>query len=288
MFAAELKFLWTESQKRAQDNGRWVGRLCGEVLNFSAILALPFLVCRRMPDRYFVESPITGEQAQLVGPEAHHLLHVMRAQPGDAVTLFDGTGADFVSRITKIGRTTVDLDIESRQEIDRELQIHVTMGVAIPKGDRQRWLVEKLTELGVARLVPLVTTRGVAQPAESSLARLRRGVIEASKQCGRNRLMEIAPAQAWREFIVSPPADATRFIAHPGSTATLQPQSYLDVGNREVYCAVGPEGGFTDSEVEVAVAAGWVPLKLGPRILRVETAAIAMAAAVGAQARPSV
>jgi 16S rRNA (uracil1498-N3)-methyltransferase len=236
-----------------------------------------------MADRYFVESPITGEHAQLIGPEAHHLAHVMRAQPGDAVTLFDGGGAEFVARVTKIGRSAIELAIESRQEIDRELPIHVSMGVAIPKGDRQRWLVEKLTELGVARLVPLITTRGVAQPAESSLARLRRGVIEASKQCGRNRLMEIAPIQAWREFVVSPPSDAQRYIAHPGNSDALRPQSSLNVGQHEVYFAVGPEGGFTDSEVKDALAAGWLAIDLGPRILRVETAAITLVAAVNSQ-----
>ena len=204
------------------------------------------------------------------------------------MTLFDGTGADFVSRITKIGRTTVDLDIESRQEIDRELPIDVTMGVAIPKGDRQRWLVEKLTELGVARLVSLVTTRGVAQPAESSLARLRRGVIEASKQCGRNRLMEIRRHKR---------GESSSYHLRPTRRASLLTPEAPPLCNRNRIwmSAIArftapwvPEGGFTDSEVEVAVAAGWVPLKLGPRILRIETAAIAMAAAVGAQARPSV
>ncbi len=239
-----------------------------------------------MADRYFVETPIIGEQAQLVGPEAHHLAHAMRAQPGDSVTLFDGSGVEYVARVKKIGRNAVELGVESRLEMDRELSIHVTMGVALPKGDRQRWLVEKLTELGVARLVPLVTTRGVAQPAESALVRLRRGVIEASKQCGRNRLMEIAPAQAWREFIVSPLAGALRFIAHPGNTGAVRPQSSLDIGKREVYYAVGPEGGFAESEVEEALAAAWVVVDLGPRILRVETAAIALAAAVATSIRP--
>ncbi len=241
-----------------------------------------------MPDRYFVESPIIGEQAQLVGPEAHHLVHVMRAQPGDAVTLFDGSGAEFAARVKQISRAKVELNLECRQEVDRELPTRVTMGIALPKGDRQRWLVEKLTELGVARVVPLVTTRGVAQPAESSLSRLRRAVIEASKQCGRNRLMEIAPAQAWREFVFSPPADAVRFIAHPGSTDSMRTHPSLDAGKQDIYFAVGPEGGFTELEVDEALAAAWVFVDLGPRILRVETAAIALAAAVGVQARPSV
>src|SRR4030095_7741023 len=130
-----------------------------------------------MADRYFVEPPITGDHAQLVGPEAHHLAHVMRAQSGHRVTLFDGSGSEFAARVKKVGRSAVELTIESRKQVDRELSVRVTIAVALPKGERQRWLVEKLTELGVFRLVPLITDRAVAQPGESALARLRRGVI---------------------------------------------------------------------------------------------------------------
>jgi 16S rRNA (uracil1498-N3)-methyltransferase len=235
-----------------------------------------------MADRYFVESPVTSERAQLVGSEAHHLAHVMRAQPGDRVTLFDGSGAEFTARIELVGRSMIELTAVSREEIDRELPVQITIGVALPKGDRQRWLVEKLTELGVFRLVPLITNRGVAQPAESALARLRRGVIEASKQCGRNRLMEIAPPQSRTDFIASSPPDALRLIAHPERTSQTPIPSFA---KNELYFAVGPEGGFTQTEIDEALAAGWQAIDLGPRILRVETAAIALAAAVAGQVR---
>jgi 16S rRNA (uracil1498-N3)-methyltransferase len=235
-----------------------------------------------MADRYFVETLITGELAELTGPEAHHLAHVMRARPGEQVTLFDGSGAEFTARIEQVARSTVELAVVSRHEIDRELPVQVTIGVALPKGDRQRWLVEKLTELGICRLVPLITERGVAQPVESAVARLRRGVIEASKQCGRNRLMEISPPQTWQGFIASSPADAPRFVAHPESTT---PTPIPMVTNKATYFAVGPEGGFTQSEIDAALAAGWHMIDLGPRILRVETAAIALVAAVATQVR---
>ncbi len=154
-----------------------------------------------MSDRYFVESPITSDRAVLSGAEAHHLLHVMRADPGTQVTLFDGSGWEFQSEVRRAGRAEVELAILARQEVDREAACHLTLGVALPKGDRQKWLVEKATELGVARLVPLETERSVAQPSESTLQRLRRAVIEASKQCGRNRLMEVAAPRAWEDFL---------------------------------------------------------------------------------------
>ena len=151
--------------------------------------------------------------------------------------------------------------------------------MALPKGDRQKWLVEKATELGVARLVPLVTERGVAQPGESTLQRLRRAVIEASKQCGRNRLMEIAAPQAWHEFLAGHRDVPRRLVAQPGATARPMFQTC-----EQTVAAVGPEGGLTDDELARAVAQGWQPIGLGPRTLRVETAALALAAILNSPA----
>jgi 16S rRNA (uracil1498-N3)-methyltransferase len=149
------------------------------------------------------------------------------------------------------------------------------VGVALPKGDRQRWLVEKLTELGVTELVPLATERGVAQPTTSALDRLRRGVVEACKQCGRNRLMQIAEPSAWDEWVRR---EAPRqLLAHPGGMLLSQIDLRAAVGAQ---IAIGPEGGLTDAEVAAAIAAGWLSVDLGPRILRVETAAVALTAAV--------
>ena len=153
-----------------------------------------------MSQRFFVSSPIVGERATLTDAEAHHLIHVMRAIAGDEVTLFDGSGCEFAARIESIGRSEVELTIIERRAVDRELPLRLTLAVALPKGDRQQVLVEKATELGVAGLVPLVTQRGVAQPSDSALNRLRRAAIEAAKQCGRNRLMEIAAPASWSDY----------------------------------------------------------------------------------------
>src|SRR5262245_53662296 len=149
-----------------------------------------------MSERFFIAAPITDEQAILDGPEAHHLAHVMRAQAGQTVTLFDGSGYEFVAEIKAISKREVQLTIVERREANRESPVKLTLAVALPKGERQRWLIEKAVELGVTGLIPVQTERGVAQPSETALERLRRGVIEASKQCGRNRLMEIHPAQS--------------------------------------------------------------------------------------------
>src|SRR5438552_543339 len=134
-----------------------------------------------MSERFFVSSPIVGDVAVLTGDESRHLSTVMRAATGDEITLFDGSGAEFSARVAAVRKGAVELSVVERREVSRELPFSLTLAVALPKGDRQKWLVEKTTELGVTRIVPLITDRGVAQPVESARDRLRRSVVEASK-----------------------------------------------------------------------------------------------------------
>ena len=233
-----------------------------------------------MTNRYFSECPIMGGNVVLTGQEAHHLVGVMRVRPGDRVEVFDGSGAEFSAEVERAERDQVALRVLERKPIDRELPLELVIGVCLPKGDRQRWLVEKAVELGVRRIVPLVTARSVAKPGPQATARLHRGVIEASKQCGRNRLMEIAPAMPWPEWVDATRTVPCRLLAHPGSGTGRKPGTPLSgsTAPQAVAMAIGPEGGFTDDEVRLAVEAGWQPIDLGPRILRIETAAIMLAA----------
>jgi len=233
-----------------------------------------------MRHRFFSQSPIVSERAWLEDAEAHHFTHVLRGRVGEELVLFDGSGTEFTARVVRIGRAVVDLVVLSQQWVDRELSFPLTLGVALPKGERQQWLVEKAVELGVTRLVPLMTSRGVAQPVEQALARLRRTVIEASKQSGRNRLMLIAPPQSLAEYVSEVPAAARRWLAHPASRSSaggVVPTSQVPWEADATYLAVGPEGGLADEEVSLVRAAGWQVIDLGPRTLRVETAAIALA-----------
>ncbi len=234
-----------------------------------------------MARRCFSEVPISESRATLAGSEAHHVLHVLRAAPGMMVVLFDGSGMEFDAEVTACGRSTVDLSVINCREVDRELPLPLTLGVALPKGDRQRWIVEKAVELGVTQLVPLATERSEKQGGE----KLSRYVIEASKQCGRNRLMEIAQPQEWSDWLNSPvisagsapPTAARRWVAHP----TGRPLTAGDLSHdRPALIAIGPEGGLSNAETAEAVAAGWELIGLGSRILRIETAAIGVVAAL--------
>lgn len=243
-----------------------------------------------MADRFFVDSPVVAPVVTLAGAEAHHLLNVLRATPGQELVLFDGTGCEYAGRVHRLRRAEVDVTIESKQRVDRELPFSLTLVVALPKGDRQRWLVEKSVELGVTRLIPIETRRSIAQPATGALDRLRRSVIEASKQCGRNVLMAIDPPESWPAAIGAAPANARRWIAHPPHAMIdrAHPLADLALSPTDTWLAIGPEGGWIDEELALAVAAGWTTVHLGPRILRVETAATTLAAIVVALTIPLV
>lgn len=237
-----------------------------------------------MSERFFVDQPIHGEWATLTDAEAHHLIHVMRAKPGTQVILFDGHGSEFLAEVRTLRRSEADLAVIEQHDVDRELPRSLVAGIALPKGDRQKWLIEKLTETGVGKLVPLRTVRSVAQPGAESLDRLRRTVIEASKQCGRNQLMQLCEPQDWSAFVDAAPPDTRRFLAHPCPDRAA-PSPERCEGNvcpatavkQQVTLAIGPEGGFTAEEVAQAVSAGWTCVDLGPRILRIETAALILA-----------
>jgi 16S rRNA (uracil1498-N3)-methyltransferase len=156
---------------------------------------------------------------------------------------------------------------------DHRAACRLTLAAAVPKGERFDWLVEKATELGVERLVPLVTERSAVDPRATKLERLRRRIVEASKQCGRNRLMVLEAPMPWSEWLSAAPASATRLLAHPGGPP---PRSWpvVPVGG-EAALSIGPEGGFSEPEVDAASAAGWRVVALGETLLRIETAAVA-------------
>ena len=174
-------------------------------------------------------------------------------------------------------RNHVDLVAEGEPIADLSPSCSLTLATALPKGERLDWLVEKATELGVARLIPLVTERSVVDPRQSKLDRLRRTIIEASKQSRRNRLMVLEPPISWTDLVASPPAPGgQRLVA---ARHGLPPSRWpAQARGGEILLAVGPEGGFTPAEEELASAAGWHPIRLATHVLRVETAGLAGAA----------
>jgi 16S rRNA (uracil1498-N3)-methyltransferase len=227
-----------------------------------------------MSERFHVNCELAPGLITLRGPEAHHLGTVCRVRRDDPVCLFNGDGHEYPGRVVDVSRKDVTVEITGVSSPHRELPFVLRVAAPLPKGDRAQFLVEKLTELGVTRFSVLSTARSVVSPREAKIEKLQRYVIEASKQCGRNVLMVIDAPRPWEEFLRDEALPSRRLIAHPGGAERI------DAGG-DVAVAVGPEGGFTDDEVGLALAAGWRTVGLGPRILRVETAALALAARMG-------
>lgn len=228
-----------------------------------------------MAERFYVNCELRPGPALVQGAEAHHLAVVCRLRPGDAVCLFNGDGHEYPARIEAISRREVALEVLAVESPARELPFRLDVAAPLPRGDRAQFLLEKLTELGVTSFTPLRTARSVVHPRETKLDKLQRHVIEASKQCGRNVLLEMRSTIEWATFCRAAKLPPRRILGHPGGEKRCQ-EPFLDT-----VAAVGPEGGFTEDEVALARAAGWHLLDLGPRILRVETAAIALAVLFG-------
>lgn len=228
-----------------------------------------------MTRRYFVpDLPLSGGLVALPTAEAQHATRVMRVQHGDCVTLFDGNGKESEAVVVLASRTECHCDAESPVTIDRESTCQLHLGIGLPKPDRAKELVERLTELGVKSITPIVAARSQRPPGDSLLAKLRRGVIEACKQSERNQLMEIRDTVSAAEFFAAQWV-GRRLIAHPNSAGT----SLTSVrGEKMVVAAIGPEGGWTDNEVEMATGRGFETVRLGKRTYRIETAATAVAA----------
>jgi 16S rRNA (uracil1498-N3)-methyltransferase len=173
----------------------------------------------------------------------------------------------------------VELEVTERLTPDRELSCELEVAAPLPKGDRAQFLIEKLTELGVTRFVPLTTARSVVHPREAKMEKLQRYVIEASKQCGRNVLMDVCSLVDWAAYCRRSDLPQRRCFGHRGATGSIADLS-MKREDRRIAWAVGPEGGFSEDEVKAALTAGWLPVDLGPRVLRIETAALVGAAAI--------
>jgi 16S rRNA (uracil1498-N3)-methyltransferase len=239
-----------------------------------------------VPDRFFHPGPLTGPEIVLDEAEAHHALRVLRAAEGDLLEVFDGAGTAVRGAVVSVGRREVRIRIDERLPAARHPGPALVVGTAIPKGDRFRGLVEKLTELGATRLVPLRTARTVVEPGEGKLDKLTQTVVAACKQCGRNTLLEIDPPRAWADFVAREFPGRTALVADPSGVplaGAWQQTAACDT----VVVAIGPEGGFTADELRLAEESGARRVGLGPFVLRIETAAVALVAAVRLLGIPS-
>ena len=244
--------------------------------------------------RFYCPAPLaTGTELDLPAGAARHV-QVLRLQPGDSITLFNGTaGGEFDATITRMGRSDVGVHIGAHHAVEREPLRAMHLAVGMPANDRMDWLVEKATELGVASIQPLMTERSVlrlsGERAEKKVAHWQSVAIAACEQCGGNRVPVVHPVLGLAAWLKAQPTSVHEASAHKGALLLS-----LRAGARSLHVAIdalappygdapsvpltflsGPEGGLSSAEEDVAIAQGFAPVTLGPRVLRAETAALA-------------
>jgi 16S rRNA (uracil1498-N3)-methyltransferase len=228
--------------------------------------------------RVYVETPVTpGKSLVIEGTAANHITRVLRLRSGDALTVFDGTGGEFGARIEEFRKESVVVAVEEHRTLDRESPLSLTLAQGISRGERMDWIIQKATELGASRIVPVFTKRSVVRldekQAERKLQHWRGVAVAACEQCGRNRIPELPAPVDFFDLLASPDTPGqTRLLLSPTGDLRLDDLEDLSKG---ITVLIGPEGGLEDVEQETAISAGFKPVRLGPRILRTETAAIA-------------
>jgi 16S rRNA (uracil1498-N3)-methyltransferase len=233
--------------------------------------------------RAFCEN-LSSDTVVLTDSESHHVQHVLRMTRGAVLGLFDGKGHEAIATIAAVSRHDVTCAVNSVRLVERLPRPQVIVAASPPKGDRLKWMVEKLTEIGADRLILLQTERSIVHPGETRLDKLESSVIAACKQCGRSWKMDLLPLVPLRKLLTErlpETAPTTWMIAHPGnSSGSLRSSVSTLPSNHHRIVLIGPEGGFTDSEVEFAKERDVLPISWPENILRIETAAVVFAAAM--------
>lgn len=215
----------------------------------------------------------TGLELALPAGAARHV-QVLRLQPGDALTLFDGRGGEYLARVTHMGRSEVRVAVQEHDPVERETAVAVHLALAMPANERMDWLVEKAAELGVASIQPLVAERSVlrlaGERAQKKQAHWQAIAVAACEQCGRNRVPAVHAVQPLAAWLTQQTAPGLVLSLREGTQAVS-----ARAGLREVTLLSGPEGGLAPAEEDAALARGWQPVHLGPRVLRAETAPLA-------------
>jgi len=235
-----------------------------------------------MVPRFYVDAPLrAGSVCTLPEDTAHHAVHVLRLRDNDDVTLFNGRGGEYRARIASIQRLRIAVDVLEHRAAERESPLRVTLVQGVSAGERMDSTVRKAVELGVAEVQPVLATRSLARPkgerAENRRAHWQKVVIAACEQCGRNRIPEVLPLVPVSEYRAT--GDAMKVLLSPLAELAL---SKASLKGSDFIVAAGPEAGFTAEEEAAFADAGFLPVSLGPRVLRTETAAVAALAALSA------
>ena len=235
-----------------------------------------------MVPRFYLDVPLrVGGVCTLPEDAAHHAIHVLRLREGEEVTLFNGRGGEFAARISAMQRLRISIDLLQHRPVERESPLRVTLVQGVSAGEKMDSTVRKAVELGVDAVQPVLAARSVARPrgdrAESRRDHWQKVAIAACEQCGRNVIPQVLQLAPLSQFVAG--TAPLKLLLSPLSELPL---SKVQLDYPSILVAAGPEAGFTAEEESALVAQGFVPVSLGPRVLRTETAAVAALAALNA------
>lgn len=236
----------------------------------------------RVPRIYTEQALGPNTAIRLEAGPSQHIARALRMQVGDALVLFDGSGGQYPASISAVDKKAVVATTAGFDEIERESALAIHLGIAISRGDRMDWVIQKATELGVSRISPLLSERTEVKlkgdRADKKALHWRQVAISACEQCGRNRLPATGPLQSLDSWVGGVRAQL-KLVLHP----TADPVAGPAVAPDSIALLVGPEGGLSAVEVAAAERAGFHALQLGPRVLRTETAPLAAIAVLQAR-----
>jgi 16S rRNA (uracil1498-N3)-methyltransferase len=227
-------------------------------------------------NRIYTSSPLkTGSQVALPPSGANHVARVLRLRAGAPLVVFDGTGGEYRAEIVSTSGNEVVVSVGDHIQGVSESPLRITITQGIPRSERMDWALQKATELGVSVIAPVIAARSVVRLDESQSAKKldhwRNIVIGACEQCGRNRIPQVLQPKSLREHFATHPKEGLRLVLNPTAPGSLAGLTSMPT---KVELLIGPEGGLDDDELAHAQNAGYVPVRLGPRVLRTETAAV--------------
>ena len=231
-------------------------------------------------NRIYLDQPLAGTaQLTVAGPTMHYLTRVLRLRVGAELVVFDGRGGEYAATLTVATRDPVQLELGPHSDPQRESPLHLTLAQGIARGERMDQILQKTTELGVSVIAPLLTEHAVVRLNEDRAEKRRHHwqkiIVSACEQCGRNILPDLQPLQSIDEWVTNLQDDSLRIMLQPQASVSLD-----DIGDQprdaSITVLIGPEGGLSQHEQAAAIQTGFVPVSLGPRILRTETASLAI------------
>lgn len=233
--------------------------------------------------RCFVDAPLqSGTRVVLPESTANHLARVLRLREGDDCVLFNGDGHDYAARLAAVGKREVSADVLSANTVDNESPLRILLVQGIARGEKMDLILQKATELGVAGVLPVIAERTeVKLDAERTAKRMshwRSVMVSACEQSGRARVPELGQPAALAQAAASLPRDCTKLTLDPLGEYSLA--TLTAPGTPSIAIAIGPEGGWSPRDREILSAGGFLGLRMGPRILRTETAGLAAIAAL--------